>query len=90
MCQQCGRSGSWSQLEDHLSLRRPGSGRRAARVPPTAAPEPPPPPAAARLWEAAQPADSLDGETVQAALERLGLQVSVMAFQRLWVVWLQL
>ena len=78
MCHQCGRSGSWAQLEDQLSLRRPGAGRRAARLPPDAAAEDEPPSlpaAAARLWEAAQPADALPPETLQPALERLGLQV---------------
>ena len=80
MCHQCGRSGSWAQLEDHLSLRRPGSGRKASRLPPAVTEEPPPlPTAAARLWEAAQPTDSLEADTLLPALERLGLQVSRLA-----------
>ncbi|XP_043240174.1 twinkle protein, mitochondrial-like [Amphibalanus amphitrite] len=75
VCHQCGRSGSWAQLEDHLSLRRPGAGRKAARLPPAAAEEPTPPPAAVtRLWEAAQPAESLEQDALQPVLERLGLR----------------
>ncbi|XP_037087742.1 twinkle protein, mitochondrial-like [Pollicipes pollicipes] len=72
MCHQCGRGGTWSQLEDQLSMLYSPKGKRV-RLPP---PPPPaaPPPSVTRLWEAAQPVEAADADTLQAALERLNLQ----------------
>lgn len=76
VCHQCGQSGGWPQLEDHLSMLRDRRGRRAAVKLAPAAP-PALPPAAARAWEAAVPAEAADAETLLTALENLGLKVFV-------------